>query len=149
VAAWRVIVRNDLRDYLVAAQVTAFSTAALGSGQADPFTTVMQDRCNYIRNRISKRISLSATDYAVPPELKTTACALILEAMQTRLPFEFTDAQKRQIDRAYRDLDIAGTEDLPISIPDDPMVAPVQSSGGFQKVRGGPGRFTRQTMRGL
>jgi hypothetical protein len=147
--AWVTIAVSDLRDYLVDAQLNALRTAALGSGQADPFTKTMQDRCNYVRNRIAKRISLSATAYAVPPELKTTACVLIIEAMQTRLPLPLSDDQKRMIDRAYKDLDIAGTEDLPISTPDDAETPDVQAPGGPEIASSTTRQATRASLGGL
>lgn len=129
-SAWINITAADLNDYLVAAAVTALRTAALGVGQADPFTAIMHDRTNYIRSRISKRITISATEYSVPPELKTAACLLIIEAMQPRLKQALTEDQKTMIQRAYKDLDIAGTEDLPVSTPDDPIEPVVQQTGG-------------------
>jgi len=117
---WLTIAATDLNDLLVGAQTTALRTAALASGQVDPFTNVMHLRCNYVRNRISGRVSLSATAYAVPPELKEQTCLLILESLQTRLPsLKLTEDQSRRIARAYKDLDIAGTVDLPISTADD------------------------------
>lgn len=132
-AAWINIVVTDLNDYLVGAQVSALRTAALASGQSDPFENVMHDRTNYVRARISKRISISATAYSVPPELKTCACLLIIEAMQGRLNLKLTDDQRSAIARAYKDLDIAATIDLPVSTPDDP-VDPVVQAGGSNAV---------------
>jgi hypothetical protein len=117
----------DLNDYLVAAQMTALRTAALGSGQSDPFTNAMHDRCNYVRNRIAGRVQLSATAYAVPPELKTQTCYLVIEAMQTRLPvLRLTEDQRTAVRRAYDDLAIAGTDDFPISTATDAQDPDVQ-----------------------
>ena len=147
-AAWVVIAVTDLNDYLVGAQVTALRSAALASGQADPFTAVMRDRASYVRNRISKRINISATNYAVPPELKTATAWLILEAMQNRLPLMLSE-DKRMIERAYKDLDIAGTDDLPISTPADPMTPSVQASGGVRVVSKRTREATGSSMKGL
>lgn len=134
-SAWIVITAADLNDYLVAAQASAVRTAALATGQSDPFANVMHDRCNYIRNRISKSVQISATAYAVPPELKTCACWLVIEALQTRLPpLRLTEDQKNLITRAYKDLDIAATDDLPVSIPDDPVSPSVNPGTSFQQV---------------
>lgn len=129
-AAWINIVVTDLNDYLVGAQVAALRSAALAAGQSDPFENVMHDRTNYVRARISKRISISETAYSVPPELKTAACMLIIEAMQGRLNLQLTDDQRTAIARAYKDLDIAATDDLPVSTPDDPVEPEVQQAGG-------------------
>lgn len=150
-SAWVVITVTDLNDYLVAAQMSAFRNAALGKGQADPFTAIMHDRSAYVRNRISKRISISATAYAIPPELKTCACWLIIEAMAGRLAIaiQLNEQQQKQIDRAYKDLDIAGTDDFPISLPDDPETPAVQSGGGISVVSSRTRTATGRTMDGL
>jgi hypothetical protein len=73
---WVVITANDLNDYLVGVQVDALRQTALADGQDDPFTRVMQDRASYVRRRIEGNPSnrISATPYAVPPELKTGTC---------------------------------------------------------------------------
>ncbi len=148
--AWVLIVVDNLNDYLVAAQMSALRTAALASGQADPFTNIMHDRCNYVRNRISKLISISATPYAVPPELKTTTCWLIIESMQTRIPqLKLTEDQKSLIARAYKDLDIAGTKDLPISTPSDPETPAVQEGGAIKQVSTPTRKTSRTKLDGL
>ena len=150
-AAWLNITDADLNDYLVAAQMNALRTAALGRGQANPFTSIMQDRCNYVRNRISKRISISQTAYAVPPELKTCTCMLIIEAMAGRLAVAvtLTEDQVRMVKRAYDDLDIAGTDEFPISTPDDPIAPAVQTGGGISVKRKRTGALTGEDMAGL
>jgi len=148
--AWIVIVVDDLNDYLVSVQASALRTAALASGQADPFANIMHDRCNYVRNRISKLISISLTPYAVPPELKTTACWLIIESMQTRIPqLKLSDDQKSLIARAYKDLDIAATKDLPISMPTDPETPAVQSGNGLTQVSKPTRKTSRTKLDGL
>lgn len=150
-AAWIVIADADLNDYLVAAQMNALRSAALARGQANPFTNVMQDRANYVRNRISRRITISETAYAIPPELKTTTCMLIIEAMAARLAvaITLTDDQVRMVKQAYRDLDLAGTDDLPISTPDDPITPAVQTAGGISVQRKRTGALTGGDLAGL
>ena len=133
-SAWITLAATDLNDYLVAAQVTALRTAAMASGQTDPFLRIMPDRTAYVRNRISKRIQISATANSVPPELRTAACMLIIEAMQIRLNLTLTEDQKTQISRAYKDLDIAGTADFPVSTPDDPITPTVQAGPSISVV---------------
>jgi hypothetical protein len=148
--AWNVMASSDLNDYQVAAMMTALRESALADGQADPFTAIMHDRANYIRNRISKKIQISATAYAIPPELKTCACWLIIEAMQTRLPgLSLSEDQKSQISRAYKDLDIAATVDLPISDPTDPVTPAVSSGQGFEQVSTPTRKTSRTKLDGL
>lgn len=150
-SAWVVITVADLNRYQVGALVEAVCTAALAEGQANPFDETMHDRCNYIRNRIAKRIQRSLTPYAVPPELKGCAALLTLEALQPRIPgLNLSEDHKTQISRAYKDLDIAGTEDLPISMPDDPETPDVQSGAGSITIVRKPTRImTRDSMTGL
>jgi hypothetical protein len=148
---WVVITVDDLADYLVGAQLAALRQAALAQGQTDPFTRIMQDRCNYIRNRISKRISISATPHAVPPELKTCACLLIIEAMSVRLSIAINldEDQARMVRQAYRDLDIAATDEFPVSLPDDPIDPPVQQGGHGVIVKKPKRLASREQTKGL
>lgn len=147
---WKIIAATDLNDYQVGAMMDALRTAALAEGQADPFDAIMHARCNYIRNRISKRIQISITPYAVPPELVTCACWLIIESMQTRVPgLSLSEDQKTQITRAYKDLDIAATDDLPVTTPDDPTTPAVQSGNAGKVVQKPSSTLTRDSMRGL
>lgn len=122
-SAWITITAADLNDYMVAAQVSALRTAALGSGQTDPFGRVMPDIVERIRLKIQSCPSnrLSATAQTIPPELKWAACYLILEALQVRIPsLKLTEDQKNQVDRAVTQLDrIADCKDR-VSEPDDP-----------------------------
>lgn len=149
-ASWLTITESDLRDYLVAGQLAALQNAALGGGQTPPFERIMPDRVMYVRNRIAGRVKVSATPLTIPPELKTQTALLTIEALSVRLSIglELTEDQKTMIKRAYADLDIAGTEDFPISDADDAIEAPVQSPGGI--AWGGPKRrATRDNLRGL
>lgn len=150
---WVVITIADLEDYLIAAQVTALRSAARGKGQTDPFPRVMADRVAYIRNRISRRISLSRTEHAVPPELKTQACLLIIEAMLGRIPMlELTDDQIRRLTDAKRDLDLAAKDDFPISMPDDPQEDNLQredAGAAVARVTPQNRQATRRTLQGL
>jgi hypothetical protein len=146
-AAWITIAVDDMNDVLVGAQMNALRTAALADGQQDPFVVVMRDRCNYIRNRIAGRVRVSQTAYAVPPELRTCALMLILEVMQARLApaLKLKDDQVRLIERAYKDLDIAGTDDLPISTPDDAIELTAQSGNGSMRVVARPTRTVKHS----
>ena len=112
----------------------------------------MHDRCNYVRNRISKKIQISLTPYAVPPELRTCATLLTLEALQSRVPgLNLSEEHKTQISDAKKDLNIAGTDDFPISMPDDPETPAVQSGGGAISIvrKGSRSPMPRDSMNSL
>lgn len=149
-ATWIVIRLEDLADYLLGPQLDALNSMALGSGQTEAFTAVMHDRAAYVINRISRRLTISATPYAIPPELKTQVCLLIIEAMQTRLTLELTNDQKTVIARAYKDLDIAGTAEFPISDPADPVASAAFPISGHAKIiRPAAGSLSRDSLRGM
>lgn len=151
-AAWVVITVDDLNDYLVGDQVAALRTAARAKGQSDPFPRIMADRVAYVRNRISRRIHLSRTLLAIPPELKTQSCLLIIEAMQGRIPMlELTEDQRQRLRDAKRDLDLAAKDDFPISMPDDPVEPDLQreDGGAVQVVRSHRRDATRDSLAGF
>lgn len=151
-AAWAVISVDDLNDYLVGDQVAALRTAARAKGQTDPFPRVMADRALYVRNRICRRIRLSLTPLAIPPELKTQTCLLVIEAMQGRIPMlDLTEDQRQRLRDAKRDLDLAAKDDFPISMPDDPMDPDLQreDGGAVQVVSSNPRQATRGTLAGF
>jgi hypothetical protein len=149
---WVVITANDLNDYLVGAQVDALRNAALADGQDDPFTRVMQDRANYVRRRIESNPSnqISATPYAVPPELKTGACYLIIEALQPRIKIPLTEDQKTQIRKCEDYLNRIADKKDTVAIPDDPLEPSDAQSGGAIRVVSSTTRLaTREKMSGL
>jgi hypothetical protein len=149
---WITIAAADLEDYLVAAQVTALRTAALGGSQSDPFTQSMTDVVNRIRDKIAscKGNQVSATALTVPPGLRWAACYLICELMQTRLPgLRLTDEQKRQCERAEKDLDAIAKCDLAVELPDDPMDPGVEPSGWVSVVNSPCREASREKLKGL
>ena len=152
-SAWITIAATDLNDYLVAAQVTALRTAALGSGQTDPFTRVMGDVVARIRAEIQAcpRNRVSATALTIPEGLKSYACHLIIEAMQTRIPrFELSDSQKKQADEARSYLKRIAECKVPVEAPTDPVGEPTVQSGGGISVVSSPGlKSGRANMAGF
>jgi hypothetical protein len=148
--AWVTIAVGDLNDHLVAKQVDAYRTKALASGQADPWTNVMHERCNYVRLRLTNRILISSTAYAVPPELKTQTVALIIEVLAARLPgIRLPENWSGIIRRAYQDLDIAATPEFPVSMPTDPVPQSAQVGGPCVVVNSTTRRFTATSLNGF
>jgi hypothetical protein len=149
--AWIVITKEKVKEYLLDPQLSALCAAALGDGQADPFSGIMQDRCNYVISRIAGRVRISATPYAVPPELVSCAALLIIETLQVRLApgLAMKEDQVRLIRQAYDDLKLAGTPDLSISVPDDPVDADVQQGGGGAVVTTPTKTLNRDALNGL
>lgn len=95
---WITITVEDLYDYLAAEQVAALQSEALGSGQSDPLPTLIADVTEYIRAEIrgNSGNDVDSAEGAIPPELRSAAIALIVEAAQARLPaLELSDDQVR------------------------------------------------------
>lgn len=152
-ATWIVITVEDLNAYLVAAQVAALRTAALGAGQADPFSVVLPDVAARIRAEIQgcRTNEVSATPNSIPPELKSYACHLILEAMQTRIPgLHLTVEQKTQANEARKYLARIARCEVPVAQPADPLEpGGVQRGGIIQVATKTTRRATRSSLSGL
>jgi phage gp36-like protein len=149
--AWIVIVASDLDDYLVAAQMEAIRTAALGSGQTDPFARVMPDVAQRIRAEIEACAtnSLSATVNSIPPSLKRHACALIIEAMQPRILLPLTEDQQQAAKDAKEWLKRIAECEIKVEVPPDPIESTFQQAGQIEVVRKTDRVATRETMGGL
>ncbi len=135
--AWITLTPENLNDYLAAAQVDAIRTKALAAGQSDPLVEIISDAARRIRAEIrgcpSNRVS--AIVGAVPPELKSTAISLIVEAAQTRLPgLKLSEGQKRAADNARSYLQRIARCEVPVSAPDDPQEPPTEQRGGRVEV---------------
>jgi hypothetical protein len=150
---WIVIAASDLDDYLVGAQAEAIRTAALGVGQSDRFARVMPDVAARIRNEIQACSGnlVSATPNAIPPELKTIACQLIIEAMQAALPgLELTENQGNLIRDGRRYLERIAKCEIAVSEPDDPLEpTEVQRNSPMTVVTSSTRHFTRSAQDGL
>lgn len=150
--AWITITSSDLNDYLVGAQVNALKTAALASGQTDPFPRVMADIVERARREIQAcpTNKLSATASTIPPELKSQACYLIIEAMQARLPgLKLTEEQRTLISDAKDYLKRIAKCEIPITEPPDPLADQVQRQGDIELVTKPTRKATRDKLAGL
>jgi len=130
-SAWIVLTTADLSDYQVAALVDAARSAALGSGQTDPFLRVMPDVATRIRAEVrgcaSNRVSL--TENAIPADLKSVGIYLVLEAMLARLSLQMSDELRTLVKDAKDYLKRVSRCEVPIDQPDDPDETPsVQSA---------------------
>lgn len=150
---WIQITPDDLNDYLVAAQVSALRERALGDGQDDPVAEVIADTTRLIRAEIATHPlnRLSATALALPPELKSTACHLAIEAAQARIPgFGLTEDQAKLAAEAHRLLERIAKGQRAVSQPDDPESTRTYSAGGqvtLEHSRANPLRS--DTLKGL
>ncbi len=152
-AEWITIESTDLDDYLVAAQTAALRSAALGAGQTDPFSRVMPDVCSRIRAEIRAcpANQVSETANSIPPELKSIACALLIEAMQARLPMlKLTEDQKKAADEGRKYLARIAKCEIPVEQPDDPLDPDsMQRPGGVELLSSSTRLATRAKLAGL
>jgi hypothetical protein len=150
---WKTITIADLEDYLVAAQLRALRTAALGESQTDPVERAIADVVGEVRNRVSQCSTnrISATPGTIPPELVRHACYLILEAAQGRIPsLRLEDSQVRAADEARRILREVGKCDFGITQPTDGIaVTDVITGGGAVVVSGRNRPYSRDNLRNL
>lgn len=129
---WIEITFDTLKGYLVAEQLAAMESAALGEGQDSPFDEVAPGVISRIRAEIAtcaKNI-LDEDENKIPQSLKTEAAALIIEAMQPRILIALTEDQRRAADNARSYLKRISL--CEVRVPD------VEQTGAFQSTSGSP-----------
>jgi hypothetical protein len=146
---WITIKVEDLYAYLVAAQVDVLRKCALAKNQGDPVAEVIRDISLKIRAQIAsnKKNALSQQPYAIPPELKSEACILILEVAQARIPgLKLTADQIRLADQARLQLQKVVVGEIMISVPEDRLMG-IQKS--IEVVSHRPKVATDQHLKGF
>lgn len=134
---WIHLSTADIEDYLIAAQLQALRNQALGDTQDDPVTQATLDITQRVRAEVAScpRNRISATLESIPPELKVSAIALIIEAAQSRIPyFGMTEEQARNADNARALLERVAAGTFAITQPSDPHDNSTLSSGGSVSV---------------
>jgi hypothetical protein len=129
-STWISIKIDDLYAYLVAVQVDILRKCALAKNQSDPVGEVIRDISLKIRAQIAsnRKNALSRQPYALPAELKSEACILILEVAQTRIPgLKLAADQIRLADQARLQLQRIADGEVAISIPNDPVAGSQKS----------------------
>jgi hypothetical protein len=146
---WITIKIEDLYAYLIAAQVDVLRKCALAKNQNDPVVEIIQDISLKVRAQIvsCKKNTLSQQPYAVPPELKSETCILILEVAQTRIPgLKLTVDQIRLADQARLQLQKVASGEIIISVPTDRV--PI-SQKSITVVHCRPKNATGQSLKGF
>lgn len=150
---WITVTKADVYNYLVAPQVDACDSAALGAGQTDRFTEIIADAQLRVRMKVNSNTTnvVSATPEAIPPELRWACCMLAIESLQAAIPgLDLDKNQRDEIQRAYQQLDrVADGRDL-VTIPTDPEVpGEVQKGPPAQVVTSSRRTVTACTMKGI
>ncbi|MDR1433087.1 MAG: hypothetical protein LBI61_01965 [Puniceicoccales bacterium] len=124
-ATWITIQTSDLYDYLCATQLNALKSTALAPGQTNPVDEIIDAVTARIRAEISGsgKNLLSANGAQIPKDLKSYACYLILESVQTRLPsLKLTADQIRLANDAKEYLKRIAKGEVPVSAPDNATI---------------------------
>lgn len=148
---WITLVADDLRPYLVAEQLEALQSEALGAGQAAPFTEVMPDVVRLMRAYIASNPDnrVDAGELTLPPELKLDATYLIMAPMLGRLGIALTKDQSAALDRAHSTLIALREKKLVVSKPDNPVLPEVQGGTGTELVSAAPRQAPASSLRNL
>ena len=103
---WVTITIADVKDYLVAAQVSAMEAKALGAGQANPVDAAIENTIKNIRRHIRDCASslIDADETKIPDDFLQHGCYLVIAAAQPRLKLELTEDQRARIKEANAEL---------------------------------------------
>lgn len=148
--SWISITPDHLKAYLVSAQLDALRTAALATGQGDPFAEVAPDVVAKVRQYIASNPAnvLEAAENTIPPELKLDTVYLILAPMLGRLGIDLTEDQRAAVERAQATLSALRDRKLVVSRPAFGIAPSVQQAGGAQAVYS-PRRFKTESFENL
>ncbi|MDR3316680.1 MAG: hypothetical protein LBS68_01205 [Puniceicoccales bacterium] len=132
--AWIRLTVNDLQVQLLAAQLLVLRSAACGSGVADPLPPLLQMVVDQVRSAVANGgTSFPSCDpEKIPSELRGEACALVLEALQARIPaLKLSADQVRAAQNAREKLLRVERGELRVSGPSDPAYHLVSGRSTF------------------
>lgn len=85
--SWITLSTDDVKRSLTGAEFTALQTAALSSGQSDPFTAILAEVIKEVRGYVAACSENSLGDgLTIPEELKSATLARVRFEAFTRLP---------------------------------------------------------------
>lgn len=148
-ASWIELQVEDLYDYLVSSQVDILRKRMLADVQDDPLIDIIADITARVRAEISgnTRNILSTNKSAIPAELKSAACYLVVECAQSRIPaFKLTDDQIRLVNDAREYLKRIAQGEVPVSLPDSENFNPKK---GVTVISHRERQATNNSLRGL
>ncbi len=150
---WITLSEDDIKAHLNAAQAETLLTRSSRGQSSDPLTPALDDTTASIRSAIRSQPTnaLAENVSAIPPELKRTACLLVLAQLPGRIGgIMLTEEQMDFIAEAQDVLDRVRDGELPVSLPDEPEDAPeVRTSFGLTVARKREQRTTGRDLRGL
>jgi len=146
--AWITPSADDVKTRLTGAELNAFRTVALASGQADPITQVMLDTVNEVRGYVAAGGYVMGTAGTIPPQTLAPALAIIAYRLATRLPLKVSEDRRKQYEDAIAYLrDVAAKRTLIEQDATGEMAPGAQSK--VISSRGTTRAVTSTRMRGL
>lgn len=104
---WITLSVADVEQYLLAPQLSALRSAALGQTQGDPLPEIIIDVVEHVRAKVAScaRNTLDADPATIPPSLKAQACYTAIFRAQLRIPvLKMTEHQIKAYEDARSDL---------------------------------------------
>lgn len=122
---WTTLTVSALNDAKAAPLITAVRTTCLASGQSDPTTSLLQNVANQIRSAIgfSGKYMISATVYAVPPNLQDMAINRVVRLCKRRLEQPLTPDERDEETEFQKTIERLTRGEWPVDVPDDPISA--------------------------
>jgi len=116
---WKIIKPEDIKNYLSDLQVQALRK------NSDPLNAIATDITALTRSEVASYESnvLPQNPALIPPELMSSACHLIIEALQSRIPtLQLSKDQVRNAENARKQLRRVAKGEVKITPPSPPWV---------------------------
>ena len=146
---WIVLAKADLYNSKVAALIDTADSYSLANKQTDRTTGVIADVTLEIRRRVSKCNQVDANLTAIPGGLKPLAIDMIFCRLKVSLEMELSQDERNTLQRRERELDRIADGSDPVDAPDNPIVSPVNISGGGITAKADQRKATSHKLGGL
>jgi len=151
-ANWTAITVSNLNNAKVSALVDALRTAALGAGQTDRSTEIIEGVVKAIRLEVQacKTNLVDADTTKIPTELRPIAVRMVLWELKNALEMSVTNQEEIDHGNDIKFLRRIAICEVPISTPDDPQETPtVQPAAGTPRITERARKFTRNDQEGI
>lgn len=118
---WIELTEDDVLTRLAGPELTAYKSAALAVGQADPLPEVLEGVINEVRGRVAACQANKLGDGdTIPDELKHHALAIVRYRLITRLPIQMRPERTQEYEDALSALDKVAECKFAIEAPATP-----------------------------
>lgn len=134
---WITITTATLNEAKIAALIEACDTAALGDGQANRASGLIQGVVDEIRLAVGtcQKNKVDADATKIPKGLRDLAVDLIIARLKKAIERPLTDDEARDVTERRRQLRDVAKCDFAVDQPDDAVAPEVQSSAGVKVIR--------------